>query len=519
MKSTQPLIQLDKVTLRAGNRSLFPNTSWTIETGQHWAILGPNGSGKSLLASALCRQVQLSAGHIRFHFDGDGRSRSYFERGEIVRISPEDHAALTAGSYHQARWNSIEGANSPIIADLLTGESIEHFSAYQVGPTRVSSEIYRQRRERAVDLLNIGHLLERRLLHLSNGEGRKLLLARALMQSPRLLILDDPFGGLDIDSRKTLARAVDELIADDGPQLLILTSRPDEIPTQIEQILGVDRCRIAARGTREELLTGSFAKRLGSPEEPPTRAKISFPRLPNHTTGNHPLVELKSTSVAYDGVQILSDVDWTIRPGERWALLGSNGSGKSSLLSLILADNPQGYVNDITLFGRRRGSGESIWEIKRRIGWVAPELQRHYLPSSPCLRVVCSGFFDSVGLYRDSTAEQRAAARQWLRALADEDLADRPFGAVSAGEQRLVLLARALVKTPALLLLDEPCQGLDSDHRRRILHLLDALCLQTSIALVYVTHHPDEMPLAITHLLELDRGRVTRCGPIEPEED
>ncbi|MBT4496342.1 MAG: ATP-binding cassette domain-containing protein [Gemmatimonadetes bacterium] len=517
MKSTYLLIQLDKVTLRAGNRSLFPNTSWTIETGQHWAILGPNGSGKSLLASALCRQVQLSAGHIRFYFDGDGRSRSYFERGEVVRISPEDHAALTAGSYHQARWNSIEGANSPIVADLLTGESIEHFSAYQVGPTQISPETYRQRRERAVALLGIDHLLGRRLLHLSNGEGRKLLLARALMQSPHLLILDDPFGGLDIESRRALARAVDQLITDDGPQLLILTSRPDEIPGRIEQVLGVDRCRIAARGTREELLAGPFAKRLRSPEALSTPSEISFPKLPDRARENQPLVELKNTSITYDDVRILSAVDWTVRPGERWALLGSNGAGKSSLLSLILADNPQGYVNDITLFGRRRGSGESIWEIKRRIGWVAPELQRHYLPSSPCLRVVCSGFFDSVGLYRDSTDEQRAAARQWLRVLADEELADRPFGTVSAGEQRLVLLARALVKNPALLLLDEPCQGLDSAHRRRILHLLDALCLQTSIALVYVTHHPDEMPRAITHLLELDRGCVIRCGPIEQE--
>lgn len=517
MKSTKPLIQLDKVTLRAGNRSLFPDTSWTIETGRHWAILGPNGSGKSLLASALCRQVQLSAGHIRFYFDGDGFSRSYFERGEIVRISPEDHAALTAGSYHQARWNSIEGADSPIVADLLTGESIEHFSAYQVGPTRISSEIYRQRRERAVDLLGIEHLLERRLIHLSNGEGRKLLLARALMQSPHLLILDDPFGGLDIESRSTLARAVDQLVVDDGPQLLILTSRPDEIPARIEQILGVDRCRIAARGTREEIMTGSFAKRLDSPETPSASPEISFPKLPGRAAEHRPLVELKSTSIVYDGVPILSDVDWTIFPGERWALLGSNGAGKSSLLSLILADNPQGYVNDITLFGRKRGSGESIWEIKRKIGWVAPELQRHYLPSSTCLRVVCSGFFDSVGLYRDSTDQQRAAACQWLRALADEELADRPFGAVSAGEQRLVLLARALVKNPALLLLDEPCQGLDSTHRRRILHLLDALCLQTSISLVYVTHHPDEMPRSISHLLELDRGSVVRCGPIEPD--
>jgi molybdate transport system ATP-binding protein len=517
LKSTQPLIQLDKVTLRAGNRSLFPDTSWTIETGRHWAILGPNGSGKSLLASALCRQVQLSAGHIRFFFDADGGSRSYFERGEIVRISPEDHAALTAGSYHQARWNSIEGADSPTVADLLTGESIEHFSAYQVGPIRISPETYRQRRERAVALLGIDHLLERRLLHLSNGEGRKLLLARALMQSPHLLILDDPFGGLDIDSRATLARAIDELIADNAPQLLILTSRPEEIPEQIQQILGVDRCRIAARGTREELLTGTFAKRLDSPETPSTPSKISFPKLPDHTAENQPLVELKNTSIVYDGVRILSAVDWTVHPGERWALLGSNGAGKSSLLSLILADNPQSYVNDITIFGRRRGSGESIWEIKRQIGWVSPELQRHYLSSSPCLRVVCSGFFDSVGLYRDSTDEQRAAAEQWLRALADEELADRPFGAVSAGEQRLVLLARALVKNPSLLLLDEPCQGLDSAHRNRILHLLDALCLQTSIALVYVTHHPDEMPRAITHLLELDRGRVIQCGPFEPE--
>jgi molybdate transport system ATP-binding protein len=225
------------------------------------------------------------------------------------------------------------------------------------------------------------------------------------------------------------------------------------------------------------------------------------------------LVSLRQVRVAYGESVILTDVTWTVRAGECWALQGPNGSGKTTLLSLLNGDNPQAYANDIRLFGRPRGSGESIWDLKRRIGWVAPEMQAHYAPATACREVVASGFFDSIGLYRDPTAEQQAEVARWLAGLGLAAHADQPFGALSAGEQRLVLFARALVKNPPLLVLDEPCVGLDPANRDRIVRLVDALGRQPGRALIYVTHHEEELPPAITHRLRLAQGRVVACGP------
>jgi len=225
------------------------------------------------------------------------------------------------------------------------------------------------------------------------------------------------------------------------------------------------------------------------------------------------LVEMRDVAVHYGSVAVLSGIDWTVRRGERWALSGHNGAGKSTLLSLILADNPQAYANEISLFGQRRGSGESIWEIKRNLGWVSPELHIHYPRAATCREVVRSGFFDSVGLYQRCTPEQDGAAEAWIAAFGIERLAGEQFQSVSTGQQRMFLLARAMVKDPPLLILDEPCQGLDEVHRRAFTRLLDDLCAHTPLSLIYVTHYQDELPEAITHRLVLDHGRIAVTGP------
>jgi molybdate transport system ATP-binding protein len=221
---------------------------------------------------------------------------------------------------------------------------------------------------------------------------------------------------------------------------------------------------------------------------------------------------MKDTIVTYGDTVVLQNINWTMRHEENWAVLGANGAGKTTLLSLILADNPQSYANEITLFGKRRGSGESVWDIKQKIGWVSPELQAFHQKRTPCLNVVCSGFFDSVGLYKTCSPEQIDTAKHWMQSFGISDLAGHPLGTVSVGEQRLVFLARALVKNPLLLIFDELGQGLDYRNRRRILDLLDQLCLQTQVNLIYVTHHYDEMPQAITHVLKLEQGRIREKG-------
>jgi molybdate transport system ATP-binding protein len=217
---------------------------------------------------------------------------------------------------------------------------------------------------------------------------------------------------------------------------------------------------------------------------------------------------MRGVSVWYDGSRILDNVDWTIRQGQHWALLGPNGSGKSTLLGMILGDHPQAYANDVVLFGRPRGAGESIWEIKRKTGWVSPELHLYYPKRLSCLDVVCSGFYDSVGLYRQPTPDQLRQALEWMERLQVANRSGVPFAQASEGEQRLVLIARAIVKQPLLLILDEPCQGLDEPNRRRTLETISEIGTEFHTSIVYVTHDVEKLPSIITHALTLDQGRV-----------
>ena len=210
-------------------------------------------------------------------------------------------------------------------------------------------------------------------------------------------------------------------------------------------------------------------------------------------------------TISYGRRTILRDLDWTVMNGDRWALTGQNGSGKSTLLSLVCADNPQSYACDITLFDRPRGSGESIWDIKRHIGYVSPEMHRSYKRNLHAIRIVASGLMDSVGLYAVPQAEDYAKCRFWLDIFGIGDLAERPFLQLSSGEQRLVLLARAFVKDPQLLILDEPLHGLDLWNRRRVKDIIEAFCQREGKTMIMVTHYLEELPTIITNTLHLTR--------------
>jgi molybdate transport system ATP-binding protein len=326
--------------------------------------------------------------------------------------------------------------------------------------------------------------------------------------------LDDPFSGLDTASRNTLQHAIDELLAAGSPQVLLVMPRLDEIPQGVTHVLRVAGCRIVEKGPRSKILQSEIVEEETTSQShivPPSSRE--FPVAPKEAITTFPtLVEMKDTFVSYGDTTVLDSINWTMKQGENWAILGSNGAGKTTLLSLILADNPQAYANKITLFGKRRGSGESVWDIKQNIGWVSSELQAFHQKGTTCFNAVCSGFFDSIGLYKTCSPDQARTAEQWMDSFGILNLMDHPLGAVSVGEQRLVFLARALVKNPALLILDEPCQGLDISNRTRINDLLDKLCRQTSVNMIYVTHHFEEMPQSITHVLKLDKGRVLASG-------
>ena len=506
---------MDNITLRVSSSLLFEGTTWALESGRHWTVFGPNGSGKSMLASALCRKIPLIKGRIHFYFDGpECQPRAYLKPGEIVRISAEAHRSLMRryAGYHQARWHSFEDENSPTVEDFLHGQTPENrflVRESEFAPPKNNQETWYD----TINLFGIDRLLGRKLIHISNGEARKALIAKAMIQTPRLLILDDPFTGLDTASRDTLRQALDRMLAMGKTQVVLLTSREDEILDNMTDLLCVEKGRVVFQGPKKEMMERA-RNRLScvSVKTCEQKAVFGFPASAmDPATGFATIVDMKNVSIAYHGTTVLDGLNWRMKPGERWALLGHNGAGKSTLLSLVLADNPQAYANDISLFDQKRGSGESIWDIKRRIGHVSPESQIYHGPDITCLQAVCSGFFDTVGLYRACQPKQEETARQWLASLGMESLADRSFLSLSTGEKRMTMLARALVKAPVLLALDEPCQGLDAKHRKQIIGILDRLCEQTSLSLIFVSHHVDEMPKSITHVLRLENGKAVDC--------
>lgn len=219
------------------------------------------------------------------------------------------------------------------------------------------------------------------------------------------------------------------------------------------------------------------------------------------------VVKLNKVSIRYDDRTILKELDWTVRRGEKWALSGENGAGKSTLLSLVCADNPQSYACDISLFGRKRGTGESIWEIKKHIGYVSPEMHRAYLKNLPAIEIVASGLHDSIGLYKRPQPEQMAICEWWMDIFGIAELKDKPFLQLSSGEQRLALLARAFVKDPELLILDEPLHGLDTYNRRRVKKIIEAFCHRKDKTMIMVTHYESELPGTITDRIFLKRNR------------
>lgn len=495
---------MNDITLQVGNQAWFSHTSWVMEKHQHWAVVGQTGSGKTTWVKGLCRKLPLVSGQILFYFDAEdpAKGRPYTLPKEVAVLSAETHQDFLRpyAEYHQARWQSFEGDEAPTPASL--------FASLSPPPGRLAE---------IVSWLQIEPILNRKILHLSHGESRKVLIARLWLENPRLLILDDPYTGLDRETRAHLEEAIGAMLRQGEPQVLFVTARPAEIPAGIRNVLWIKDRQVAARGEREAVLAQVNAEPASSPGLPRFRktgafeggmARFSRALAQNPLLACPEIIKMRSVSVSYAGIQVLRDVSWTVRPGERWALQGRNGAGKSTLLSLILADNPQAYTNAIDLFGRRRGSGESIWEIKRNIGWVSPELHVYYPKTATCQDVVRSGFFDSAGLYHTCTPQQKAAATGWLQTFELEALAGLPFARLSAGQQRQALLARALVKNPPLLILDEPCQGLDDAHRRYFVDLLDQLCAHTPLTLIYVTHVEEELPAAITHRLRLERGRI-----------
>ena len=507
-KTDPGLLVLDDITVRWNGQVAFPRTRWTWRRGEQWAVLGPNGSGKSLLALALCGKAPLQCGEIHCHFDG--LEAEAVPEQSIALLSPRIQRELAASesSFYQSRWHGSLNEGRRTVARFLSQASVEDRNPFEVGGHHGDTHRFRENRRNFSRGLAIEPLLRRKLAALSNGEQRKVFLVHTLLQTPRLLILDDPFGGLDRTTRAQLKTVIQRLMRAGLPVLLI-TNRPDELPPGTSHLLLVSNHRVIAQGSKHALLKHPLARALALPV---SASASAIPALKREAGKGQaaPWIHLKHVTVRLEGKRILDDVTWTMRQGENWALVGPNGSGKTTLLSLIQGDNPQTYALDIRLFGVRSETNNTLWQLRRQIGWLSPELHLHYPMDWSVLEVVCSGFCNNIGLYEPCTRRQRAAARGWLRRLGLAGRAKQSFGELSLGDQRLVLLARAVVKKPMLLILDEPCQGLDTAHRLSLLTIVDRIIAQTHAGLIFVTHHAREMPRCINHVLELKAGRIHR---------
>ena len=497
-----PLVSLRQASLRVRDRVLLEDITWDVRLGEHWAVLGPNGAGKSTLVRALVGEVPVVRGWI----------------------FPPEPARLR----EQAACVSFEHARS-LAAQEDRREHYRAFGGRFESGARVSDFIQLPRRREknpgleVLERIRIEPLLNRPIRELSSGEMRRFQIGLALGASPRLLILDEPYEGLDPAYREELAELLNELM---GPEraVVLVTHRRSEIPANATHVIGLKRGRIAFQGRIKELLdAGRMDALYASPVLPPSMlpAPAAGPARADGAP-SEVLIDLRRVTVRHRGIPLFEPFSWTVRSGQHWAVCGPNGCGKSTLLSLVAGDHPQAYANSVRVLGKLRGGGGSIRETKAGIGLISAELQVRYRKDVTAFDVVVSGFFDSVGLYRRASPDQRAAAAAWLECLSLQVLSDKKFNYLSHGEQRMLLLARAMVKSPRLLVLDEPCQGLDAVNRRLVLKVVNHIAASGSTTLLYVSHRSDEIPACITHYLMMIRegSRPTRAvmteAPVHP---
>lgn len=475
-----PLIKIKEAVPRIANLTFSDPINWKINKNENWAIIGANGSGKSLLTDILLGKHALKSGTITTL--NNERISSIVKR---VAFSDIYSLVETQNSYYQQRWNTSCETDAPLVRSLFQIDNQEWINTL-------------------IDAFDIEDLIDKEITLLSSGELRKTLIVRSLLTKPKILILDNPYIGLDAESRNSLNNLFKRISSLDQIQFVLVVSDPRDIPDVITHILPIKNKTLLPVLSKSQFINNStFINNLFE-----RKISLSLEELTNLTSTDEisfiNALTFKNIHIKYGERIILNGLNWQIKKGEKWALLGENGSGKSTLLSLVSADNPQAYANDITLFDRKRGTGESIWDIKKHIGYISPEMHLFYLKNVTCLDVVGSGFFDTVGLYRKCNKDQELIALEWMKLLGIDNIKDSSFLKISTGEQRIVLLARVFVKNPDLLILDEPLHGLDVSNKKRIKTIIEDFC-SSNKSLIYVTHYEEEIPEIVNHRLILKK--------------
>ena len=528
------LIKIEKCRIENNRTTLIQNLSWEMKEGEVWLVTGPNGSGKADFLNALAGAGNGDAGvgGVKITPNNEGLFSDIFSDSTDV-VSLERAARLIQEERENDESDYIEGgvdhgrSGRVFIGQALKGDA-SHLE-----------------NEPAIKLCGIEKILDRGLKYMSTGEIRRTLLARALISGKELLILSDPFAGLDVQSRTILLDFFDSIARKSGsgsgrPHIILGMERWHEIPDAVTHVLEFCNKEVSYCGERagyEKLLKERNQAEAAGQEEKRQSFKEGFEELKNaeisggfdtacgHSTTatqndrwlsareasvskppvEQVLVEMHDVNVGWDDHQVLRHLDWKLVRGQHWLVRGPNGSGKTTFLELITGDNMQVFSNDVRIFGKRRGSGETIWDIKKRLGIVSYRMHVEYrmLGGTSLLAVIISGFRDSIGLYDQPTDLEIATAKKWLALGGFEGRESENFGNLSYGEQRAILILRSAVKSPEILILDEPCHGLDENYRGKILQLMDLIGNGGTTTMLHVTHDPSEVLPCEKHILEL----------------
>lgn len=535
---SNPLITIKNCRIENSKQTIIPSLTWTMKAGESWLVIGPNGGGKADFINALDGTLTI----VPNVADESLYSNCFSKSTELVSL--ERAARLIQEERENDESEYIEGGVDVGRTGrvFITEGIIGKFKKGGTLPDSVKADLPLQAlaldREPAIKLCGIEKILDRGLKYMSTGEIRRTLLARALLSGKKLLLLSDPFAGLDIQSRTILLEFISSISSNSSsqndstkPTIILSMERWHEIPDAITHVLEFTDKEITFCGNRNDY-EQLIKNREKLTEQDKLSKKQAFESDLNQmietaekteSTGtafnsNEALVEMYNVNVGWGDNQVLRNINWTLNAGEHWLIQGPNGSGKTTFLELITGDNKQVYCNDVRLFGQRRGTGESIWDIKKQLGIVSYRMHVEYrmLGGTSLRDVIISGFRDSIGLYGEYPSDlEIAAANKWLALGGFAGREQTGFGNLSYGEQRAILILRSAVKTPKILILDEPCHGLDEQYREKVLHLMEKIASTGTTTLMHVTHDPSEILTCEKHILELHPNETPMYRIIE----
>jgi len=475
----KPFVYIQNLNLSYRNKAVLKDLYWEVNVCQNWVLWGESGSGKTSLAKAIAGLIP-SQGSIEINYDAQSKLpaevlfvESWYQFKNLEGV---------ANFYYQQRYTSLQANDTLTVHVELVAYGKEkglHFDLV----------------EPILEALGFATFASSQLIELSSGEHKKLQLVKALWLKPQLLIIDQPYTGLDKASRKNLNTLLDQITAE-GVQLILICNDL-EFPESIDSFAEIIDGQIVS----------SFSREIG--DLPPEIHKRKIPAFLKESPiySSTDMVKMVDVNISYGEKQVLKNINWEVKAGEKWLLQGPNGSGKSTLLSLINGDHPQSYANELYLFGNRRGTGESIWDIKQHIGLISPEFHWYFDATSTVWKCIASGFYDTVGLFQQLPYSKRAQVDELIEYFGLTENKNELLTALPLGKQRLVLLARTIIKNPELLILDEPCQGLDQQQTRYFNQLVDELC-SNGMTLIYVGHFESQLPTCIEKRILLEKGEI-----------